>query len=135
MLFLNDLTAALLKEDFYRTYNILEKIRETGDGFEYVEPLIMLMEENPQLDFGMPGPAVHFIESFDSEAYIGLLLESLRRKPVCHTMWMLNRIINDPAFEQGGEYIGVFLEISQRSDVDDTVREQAEEYYRYQTAE
>jgi hypothetical protein len=72
-----------------------------GAGFETVEPVLRFMEDNASLDFGTPGPLVHFVERFYGDAYVTLLLESIARKPTEHTVWMLNRVINgteaDPA--------------------------------------
>ena len=65
-----------------------------GAGFETVEPILRFMEDNASLDFGAPGPLVHFIERFHGEAYEALLLESVARRPTGHTVWMLNRVIN-----------------------------------------
>jgi len=91
------------------------------------------MEENPNVDFGMPGPAVHFIERFPEAEYVDLLLNSLNRNPTSHTLWMLNRIINDPDSKRKSEYIEILSRIAKRDDIDTLVKKQAEEYYKYQT--
>ena len=129
----NELKAAILKEDFYETNKILEKVFNEGDGLGYVDYLIRIMEENPNIDFGMPGPVVHFIERFPEMEYVDTLLNSLKRKPTSHTLWMLNRIINDPASKRKSEFIQILLKIAKKSDVDTLIRKQAEEYYKYQT--
>jgi hypothetical protein len=59
-----------------------------------VEPILRFMESNPSLDFGMPGPLVHFVESFFRRGYEQKLVDSVRRRPTSHTVWMLNRVIN-----------------------------------------
>lgn len=129
----NELKTAILKEDFYETNKILEKVFNEGDSLRYVEFLIRIMEENPNIDFGMPGPVVHFIEQFPETEYVDMLLNSLKRKPTSHTLWMLNRIINDPTSKRKSEYIQILLKIAQRSDIDTFIKKQAEEYYKYQT--
>jgi len=52
------------------------------------------MEEHPEIDYGTPGPLVHFLERFYKKGYEEQLVLSIRRKPTCHTIWMLNRLIN-----------------------------------------
>ncbi|MEN2776266.1 hypothetical protein ABCY62_14670 [Acetivibrio clariflavus] len=61
---------------------------------EAVEPIIKLIESNPDVDFGSPGPLVHFLEKFDENQYYSKLVESIKRSPTVHTLFMLNRIIN-----------------------------------------
>lgn len=133
MYLLDELKNAILREDFYETNSILEKVYEKGDGFNYVEPLINIMESNPNIDFGVPGPVVHFIEKFPEKDYVEILLKSLQKSPTIYTLWMLNRIINDPASQRKSEYIQVLLDISKRSDIEVHIREQAREFYEYQT--
>jgi hypothetical protein len=65
-----------------------------GVGFEAVEPILQFMENHPDVDLGTPGALVHFSEKFYRHGYEEKLLESLSRKPVPHSIWMLNRLIN-----------------------------------------
>lgn len=128
---LNELKDAIMKEDFYETNAILEKILENDNALAYVEPLINVIESNPEIDYGMPGPVIHFIENFPTEDYVEILLNSLKRKPTSHTLWMLNRIINDsPANKE--EYIEVLYETSRRSDVEADIKETAKFFYEFQ---
>jgi hypothetical protein len=63
-------------------------------GFEAVEPILQFMENHPDVDLGTPGALVHFSEEFHRHGYEEKLLESISRRPVSHTIWMLNRLIN-----------------------------------------
>lgn len=65
-----------------------------GLGIESVEPILRFIEDHPNLDYGMPGPLVHFIEEFYLKGYEERLIESVGRKPTMMTVWMLNRILN-----------------------------------------
>jgi hypothetical protein len=65
-----------------------------GVGVESVQPILRFMEEYPTLDYGMPGPLVHFIEEFYLKGYEEELTESVDRKPTMMTVWMLNRVLN-----------------------------------------
>jgi hypothetical protein len=63
-------------------------------GIESVEPVLRFMEEHPELEYGMPGPLVHFMEEFHMKGYEERLIESVGRRPTMLTMWMLNRVLN-----------------------------------------
>ena len=63
-------------------------------GVESVMPILRFMEKHPQLDYGLPGPLVHFIEEFYQKGYEEMLIESVGRKPTMLTVWMLNRVLN-----------------------------------------
>lgn len=65
-----------------------------GFGIEIVEPLLRFMEDHEAIDFGAPGPLVHFLETFFGKGYEEHLLESVQRKPTPMTVWMLHRVIN-----------------------------------------
>ena len=67
---------------------------QSPDAFDAVEPIMRFMEDNPALDFGMPGPLVHFVEMFHRRGYEEKLIDSVNRRPTEHTVWMLNRLIN-----------------------------------------
>lgn len=73
---------------------ITEELRANVAGLEAVRPILVCMEENPQFDFGSPGPLVHYLEGFYQAGYEAELLASLERRPTALTVWMLNRIIN-----------------------------------------
>jgi hypothetical protein len=71
-----------------------ELLDRTPIGPGLVAAALAFMEENPELEYGGPGPLVHFAERLDSRRYEEALLASLSRRPTCHTVWMLNRLIN-----------------------------------------
>lgn len=82
---------------------LVDEWSKSTDAFEAVEPILMFMESNPGIEFGSPGPLVHFIERFHQRGYEEKLLESIERNPTRHTVWMLNRLINgtsDPSHKQ-----------------------------------
>jgi hypothetical protein len=63
-------------------------------GIEAIEPVLQFIERHPDIDFGTPGPLVHFVEQYYGQGYEEKLLQSLARKPTMLTVWMLNRVIN-----------------------------------------
>lgn len=87
------------------SYGVIEEIEEREDALESIQPILMLIEKNPNVDFGRPGPLVHFVERFYKNGYEEKLIESLKRFPTKHTVWMLNRIIN----ASQGEYKKYFV--------------------------
>ncbi|AGX41848.1 hypothetical protein [Clostridium saccharobutylicum] len=75
-------------------YDVIEEIEEREDAFEAIQSILIIMEKNKSVDFGKPGPLVHFVEKFYKNGYEEKLVDSLKRFPTQHTVWMLNRIIN-----------------------------------------
>lgn len=129
---LEELKCAALNEDFMQTHEIINEIKNQEDSFEYINPILRLMEENPNLDFGAPGPLVHFVELYYKRGYETLLLESVNRKPTIQTIWMINRIINDPNLENRQEYIDTLNNLLKRDDLDDSVMDTVKGFLEYQ---
>jgi hypothetical protein len=77
-----------------RTKPLVDAWESAQVGVEAVEPILKFMEEHSDMDFGMPGALVHFVERFHQHGYEDKLIESIKRKPTSHTIWMLNRVIN-----------------------------------------
>ena len=121
------LTENIKKEDFEAIYEILNIIKEE-DSMLYIEWILHFMEENPKIDYGMPGPLVHFMEKKYKKGYEKLLLESIKRKPTEHTVWMLNRILNDVNLEDRNVYMDVLKAIVKDSKYDEELRSLAKEF-------
>jgi hypothetical protein len=84
----------------FHSYRIVEELERSGADLSVVRVILRFMEANPDLDFGAPGPLVHFAERFCGLGYEAELFESLSRCPVAYTVWMLDRLVNrteDPA--------------------------------------
>ena len=129
---LNELQDAVLKEDFYKANEVIEKIKREENAFEYVEPILELMEENPDLDFGIPGPTVHFVELYYKNGYEDLLLKSVKRQPTSQTVWMINRILNDCKLIEREKYLSIFEEILQKDEVSANIKEETKKFLEYQ---
>ena len=125
------LTENIKKEDFEAIYEILNIIKEE-DSMLYIEWILHFMEENPKIDYGMPGPLVNFMEKKYKKGYEKLLLESIKRKPTEHTVWMLNRILNDVNLEDRNVYMDVLKAIVKDSKYDEELRSLAKEFLEYQ---
>ncbi len=92
---LEDLEAIRESAEFnYRSGLLTDRWRAREVGAEATEPVLRFMEASPDVDFGMPGGLVHFIEESLPGSYGALLLSSLERRPTAITVWMLSRLIN-----------------------------------------
>ena len=76
------------------SYHLTQGWTRDGIGFEAVEPILRFMERYPAVEYGSPGPLVHFIERFYRRGYEAQVLASVSRRPTPHTTWLLNRLIN-----------------------------------------
>ncbi len=116
------LKLAILNEDFLETEEILEIILNTDLAFEYVSPILNIMESNPDLDYGMPGPLVHFLERFYKKGYEKLLIDSVSKNPTLQTIQMIKRIINDPSLQDRNVYLNLLEDILNKDDIDDYIK-------------
>ena len=111
-------------EDFETVMmDCMEEIEENYNQLDSVQPLLRLMERHPLIDFGSPGPIVHFVERFYKKGYEEELLLSLKRMPTLHTVWMLNRLINGT--DQAEVYLELLKEISENASYNKEIREEA----------
>jgi hypothetical protein len=121
------LTDAVGKDDYFERANAAtEELAETTTAFDAVEPILQLMERNEDADFGMPGPLVHFVETFYREGYEEKLLESIERKPTPHTLWMLNRLINGAEGKEKMQLVAVMRAVAKRTDISEESRNMAQ---------
>lgn len=132
MKYFEKLQKVILAENEIETEDILYKIEEEDYSIDYVEAILRLMEENPDIDYGMPGPTVHFVESFFMKGYETLLLESIQRIPTLHTLWMLNRIVNSPKLADREKYIEALKSATERNDISEEIRQEANDFLRFQ---
>lgn len=58
---------------------MIKKIKQERDAFEYLSYIFNIIENNPELDYGMPGPIVHFMESYYENGYEEILLKPVQK--------------------------------------------------------
>lgn len=126
------LKKAILEENLYETNNILENIKYESNSFEYVERIFELIENNPNLYFGNPGPIVHFMELYYKKGYEDLLLKSVNKCPTMQTIFMMSRVINDPKLEEREKYINTLKTLLQKNCIDKEIKEEIESILSYQ---
>ena len=101
----------------------IEDIKRNHNQLASVKPLLQLMERNPLIHFGDPGAIVHFVETFYKKGYEEELVNSIKRKPTLHTIWMLNRIINGADNKE--YYLSLLKKIYENKSYDKEKREEA----------
>lgn len=97
---------------------IAERLEEADPEGEAVEPVLRFLEEHRDLDLGMPGPLVHYVERFFRKGYEEKLLASLRRAPTPRTVWMLNRLLNGLTEEEREPYRREMQRLTTADDVE-----------------
>jgi hypothetical protein len=70
---------------------LTDKWENEPKSLEIVEAILQFMESHPEIEYGIPGSLVHFVEAFPN--YQEKIIESVERKPTPHTLWMLDRVI------------------------------------------
>lgn len=96
-------------QDFpIRVEELIRAWTSSGIGIDAVEPVLRFMELHADMDFGAPGPLVHFVEEFYGRGYEQKHLDSIERKPTPHTLWMLNRLINGAkSIDRKKQYVSI----------------------------
>jgi hypothetical protein len=102
------------------------------EGVEAIPGLLLLLEQNEKLEWGAPGPVVHAVETFCGRGYERLLLESIRRKPTNHTLWMVNRVLNGVSKDLQSDFMEVLAKAAKRKDVSAEVRQAATGFLEFQ---
>ncbi|WP_297429541.1 hypothetical protein [Clostridium sp.] len=124
------------KDDFInQSYNIVEKLSKHKDLNETIEPIIKLIELNPDSDFGNPGPLVHYLESLDEEEYAIKLVESIKRNPTGQTLFMFNRMINHVEDYLKEGYLQLLESINDSPDISENIKNTIMNYLSFQRKE
>ena len=106
---------------------------------EVIEPVLRFMEQHTDIDFGLPGPLVHFMErslkmdETGSQLYEELLTISVHRKPVPYTIWMVNRILSSELPpEVRTAYLDILRKVADNEAAPWSVRSTAKEFLSFQ---
>ncbi|MGB8353302.1 MAG: hypothetical protein WCD79_05405 [Chthoniobacteraceae bacterium] len=115
-----------------RLAELTRELRELPQPERAVPALFDVMERMPDSDLGTPGPLVHTLESMPGR-YESELVESLRRRPVVLSIWMVNRILNAAVdMEQRQFYINLLGDAVAHPEASELVRDQALHFIQYQ---
>lgn len=113
----------------YEFDDLIDKINDLDLECSSIEPLLMFIEEYPLVDFGFPGEIVHYLEKYYKHGYEDKLIDSIKRRPTRHTVFMLNRLING---NQDEKYLFLMKAILDRNDVEQAIKEDVQEFLNYQ---
>ena len=61
-------------EEYCIDNEVMHALYQYSNPFDLVEPILEIIESNPNVDFGMPGDLVHFVEKFYKKGYEELLI-------------------------------------------------------------
>lgn len=82
-------------QEFELADEIVDAMEASPQPFDLVAPILELIANHPEVDFGSSGELVHFVEKFYHQGYEDLLLESVLKSPTVYNIWMLHRCYND----------------------------------------
>ena len=82
-------------QEFELADEIVDAMEASPQPFDLVAPILELIANHREVDFGSQGELVHFVEKFYHQGYEDLLLESVLKSPTVHNIWMLHRCYND----------------------------------------
>jgi hypothetical protein len=101
-------------------YDLTDRLEGSDQAFTFAPGVLLFIERHPEVDFGGPGPLVHYLEKFYRNGYEELLVDSFRRRPTPHTAYMLNRLINGSSGEVKAEYLALLRAAEDRTDIDES---------------
>lgn len=117
------------------SYDLTDAWTAAGVGAESIEPILRFIEANPNLDYGAPGPLVHFMETFYRNGLEEKVVESVTRTPVGTNVFMLNRLINDATGKRRDTLLATMKQAGRNSKAKKEVRELINEFVEYQESE
>jgi hypothetical protein len=118
------------EETLYQLVDLLDDVDDPSSVFPAV---FRFFERNDGAEIGNPGPLVHFLEQWYPR-YVDPLAESVRRAPVPHTLWMVNRILNDSAIGEPmrASLMELLEQTKNSSAADEGIRKSAANFLRFQ---
>ena len=105
--------AVIPDEEYYIDSEIIDAMLEYPDPFQFVKPILEIISENPSVDFGSPGEFVHFVEKFYKKGYEEALIESVKKNPTFHNIWMIHRCYNDTSCAFHNDFLSLINEIKE----------------------
>ena len=103
-------------------WDVMDAIEADEDPFSYVKPILDIIAAHPDIDFGAPGQLVHFAEKFSNKGYEELLIESVRKSPTHHNIWMLHRCYNAPNDSRREKYAELIRKLQNDSNISDDIK-------------
>ena len=120
--------AAKPYEEYYIDEDLINAINQYPEPFELVEPILAVISSNPQVDFGMPGDLVHFVEQFYKKGYEELLISSVRKNPTPHNIWLVHRCYNDMKNPKREMFAELMRDLKNDSSVSTEIKSSIDEF-------
>lgn len=109
-------------------WDAMDAIEADTEPFSYVRPILDIIAAHPDIDFGTPGQLVYFVEKFSNQGYEELLIESVRKSPTPHNIWMVHRCYNDPNDSRHEKYVELIKELRENANISDEIKNTIEEF-------
>lgn len=111
---------------------IVSEIQELPSPASAIKSLLLFMCQNPNLNYGMPGAFIRFIESFPEDVYVDDLIQTIEQHPTEHNTWMLLRIMNTWSSPRQNEYIAIMKRVLSHPNINEglleTLKEDLEDF-------
>ena len=119
----------------------IECLWQILDGFEnftnrsaVLPALFGVLERNPGVDLGSPGPIVHSIAAVPG--YLQFLTDSIRKAPHELSVWMVNRALNgEQNPSKRAELMAILQSVANSTGASQETRKSADEFLEFQTKE
>lgn len=112
-------------------YEMFIELEELENPTEAIEPLFLLIERSPDIDYGGPGPLGQFLEAFEGGIYEEKLLESLQRKPVIYTLQLLDILLQNSNDPRQALYLNTMRIIAVNPALPENIRQKAMDNLQY----
>lgn len=120
--------AAKPYESYYIADDVRQAMMQLSNQKELVEPILEIIETNPNIDFGTPGDLVHYVECFYKKEYEELLIASVRKNPTVHNIWMIHRCCNDVKNPLHDKFADLIRELRESANISDEIKNAIEEF-------
>lgn len=105
--------AVIPDEEYYIDSEIIDAMLEYPDPFQFVNPILEIISQNPSVDSGSPGELVHFVEKFYKNGYEEALIGYVKKSPTFHNIWMIHRCYNDANSPFHNDFLSLINEIKE----------------------
>ena len=111
-----------------KLYDAVDIVEGLDEVKEIIPNIFDFMRKHSKSDLGSPGPLVHLIEKFYPNI-IDQLIDSQNKLPTYHTLWMVDRVLNDPNLnnENRIKLIDCLSDIASNPSVESSIKEEAME--------
>jgi len=114
------------------TYEIVESFKQYQNPNDTIRPILECFERQPTSEYGIHAEFFAFVEYLDAKQVEKEVLESINRKPVPQTVWILKMFINSEGFDDKDNYWRLLYSISSSCEVDEETKGTAQMFLEQQ---